>query len=139
MHTPICNYSILFVEKRVKNPWGKFGGNHQSSLRSPAAPPDPAADFSQKLDPVLEIPPIRQADLLQQSPERLPDGDLPGYYDPPVLLVLLHILIVEIHEVPDIEGHEAAFFLDGKGQLFAVGFPFSFQILGVNDIKSPLP
>jgi hypothetical protein len=28
----------------------------------------------------------------------------------------------------DIEDHEAAFFLDGKRKLFAVGFPFSFQI-----------
>jgi hypothetical protein len=41
---------------------------------------------------------------------------------------------VQIHKIPDIEGHEAAFFLDGKRKLFAVGFPFSFQILGLNDI-----
>jgi len=52
---------------------------------------------------------------------------------------LSDVLIVQIHKVPDIEGHEAAFFLDGKRKLFTVGFPFSFQILGVNDIKSPLP
>ena len=81
----------------------------------------------------------RQPDLFQQSPKRLPDGYLPRNNDPPVLLVLPYILIVEIHEVSDVEGHEAAFFLNGKGQLFAVGFSFSLQILGVNDIKSPLP
>jgi len=56
-----------------------------------------------------------------------------------MLLVLSNVLIVQIHKVPDIEGHKAEFFLDGKRKLFAVGFPFSFQILGVNDIKSPLP
>ena len=56
-----------------------------------------------------------------------------------MLPVFFDVLIVQIHKIPDIEGHEAAFFLDGKRKLFAVGFPFSFQILGVNDIKSPLP
>ncbi len=56
-----------------------------------------------------------------------------------MLLVLSDILIEQIHKIPDIEGHEAAFFLDGKRKLFAVGFHFSFQILGENDIKSPLP
>jgi hypothetical protein len=95
--------------------------------------------FFTKIDPFLEIRPGRKADLLQQSPERLPHGYLPRNNDPPVLLVLPHILIVEIHEVSDVEGYEAAFFLNGKRKLFAVGFPFSLQILGVNDIKSSLP
>jgi hypothetical protein len=72
------------------------GGNHQSSLRSPAAPQDPTAGFSKKLEPVLLIRPGRQAGLIQQSPERLPDGDLAGYSDSPELLVLLSVLIVKL-------------------------------------------
>jgi hypothetical protein len=36
-------------------------------------------------------------------------------------LVLSDILIVQIHKVPYIEGQVAAFFLDGKHKLFAVG------------------
>jgi len=48
------------------------------------------------------------------------------FNDPPMLFVLSDILIVQIHKVPDIEGHEAVFFLDSKRKLFAVGFLFSF-------------
>jgi len=56
-----------------------------------------------------------------------------------VLAVLFHILIVELDEVADVEGDEAAFFLDGKGNLFAVRLAFALQVLGMDDILSPLP
>ncbi len=56
-----------------------------------------------------------------------------------MLPALSDVLVVQIHKIPDIEGHQAAFFLDGKRKLFTVGFPFSFQILGVNNIEPPLP
>ena len=98
----------------------------------------PAGDSSQELDPVLEIHLGSKAGRFQQATERLPDGQLPGNDDTPVFLVFPRILIVESDEIPDVEGYEAAFFLDGKGELLAIGFSFSFQILGVNDIKSPL-
>jgi len=78
-------------------------------------------DCSQKINPIFEIRLGCQANLLQQSLERLPDGHLLGNNDPPMFLVLSDILIVQSHKVPDIECHEAAFFLDGKRKLFAVG------------------
>jgi hypothetical protein len=99
----------------------------------------PTADCSQEINPVLEIRRGRQANIFQQSPERLPYGHLPGNDNSPMLPVFSDVLIVQIHKVPDIEGHQAAFFVDGKRKLLVVGFPFSFQILGVNGIKSPLP
>jgi hypothetical protein len=98
-----------------------------------------SGSHSQKINPIFEIRLSCQANLFQQSPEHLPDGHLPGYNDPPMLLVLSNILIVQFHKIPDIEGQETAFFLNGKRTLFAVGFPFPFQILGMNNIKSPLP
>jgi hypothetical protein len=55
-----------------------------------------------------------------------------------VLPVRSRILVVEMNEVPDIEGDEAALFLDGKVELLAVRFAFALQILSVNDVISPL-
>jgi hypothetical protein len=79
-------------------------------------------DSSQKLDPVSELLLARQSDLLEKPPECLPDRHLPRHDDPPVFPVLFSLLIVELDEVPDVEGDEAPFFLDRKGELLAVRF-----------------
>jgi len=108
----------------------RLGRLHFSYNALPPKPPVQTSDSSQKFDPILEILPAGQPDLLEK---------LPGDDDPPVLLVLSRLLIVELDEVPDVEGGDAPFFLDGKGELLAVRFTLPLQVLGMDDIIPPLP
>lgn len=55
-----------------------------------------------------------------------------------MFLVLRNILIMQKHKVPNIESHKTAFIVYGKGELVTVRSAFSFQVLSMNDIKSPL-